>query len=183
MTVVTRFIKSSIFQQMAGECNERIFGCRLIFDRSLTKSSPNIYPYLGIFWVEIGQLFDPLSIFEELEEIVNSPLSKRKWQTSRILIKFSGRTAALIIDQLWLKSTKRKVIFKNISLKVNRRPSKSSLHTYGLLWINWCVVNCSTSIFKYKYIIMDINMIMISSWRGNVRLRNTLCYRESVASC
>ena len=36
-----------------------------------------------------------------------------------------------------------KVFFKNISFNLNRRPSKiRSLHTCGVLWIHWCVVNC-----------------------------------------
>ena len=36
-----------------------------------------------------------------------------------------------------------KGFFKNVLLDVNRRPPKMrSLHTYGVVWIHWCVVNC-----------------------------------------
>ena len=39
---------------------------RNIFEQSLTKSfTPNIYAYFGTFWVKIGQVFDPLSVFED----------------------------------------------------------------------------------------------------------------------
>ena len=64
-----------------------------------------------------------------------------------------------------------KMFFKNASLNVNRRQSKiRSLHTYGVLWIHWCVVYCKRNevdlqAISFKKFLQCKTLLLPSFWR------------------
>ena len=115
-----------------------------------------INAYFGTFWVQIGQLLDPLSVsvFEHLDSKKSLIHGFRreigmKVELSRI---FKDSMRLWLLTNFESNDTKRsmnisatnlsKMFFKNIFSNVSRRSSKiRSLHSYVVLWIHWRVAN------------------------------------------